>query len=122
MEYLKVFETIDEQQSYLNGDIITPSINMTRGDESTINYVPKVPKKVNHGTITLKPTKAVITWEYPIASNLDIYYSTAMGNTNHLTLQGQTTTSIALGPGETLISINSIDPPEDDTYIYEIIL
>lgn len=122
MEYLKVFETIDEQQSYLNGDVIKPNINMTRGNKVSINYVPKVPKIVNHGTVTLKRTRAVITWEYPIASNLDIYYSTTIGNTRHLTLQGQSTTSIALGPGETLISIDSIDPPEDDTYIYEIIL
>ena len=51
MEYLKVFETIDEQQSYLNGDIIKPNINMTRGNKASINYVPKVPKIVNHGTI-----------------------------------------------------------------------
>ena len=75
MEYLKVFETIEEQQSYLDGTIITPSINMTRDNESTINYVPKVSKIVNHGTLTLNPPlDVVITWEYPLASDLEIYY------------------------------------------------
>lgn len=39
MKYLKVFETTSEQQSYLNGDMITPSITITRNNESTINYV-----------------------------------------------------------------------------------
>lgn len=39
MKYLKVFETTTEQQSYLNGDMITPSITITRNNESTINYV-----------------------------------------------------------------------------------
>ena len=123
MEYLKVFETIDEQQSYLNGTIITPSITITRGDDSTINYVPKVPKKVNHGTITGTALKTKITWEYPLASNFIIYYSTQMNTNNQQAAwKGNSTTSIALGPGETVISIDSIDPPEDDTYIYEIIL
>lgn len=42
MKYLKVFETTSEQQSYLDGDIITPSITITRNNESTINYVPEV--------------------------------------------------------------------------------
>ena len=61
MEYLKVFETIDEQQTYLNGDIIKPSITVTRGDKSSIKYVPKVPKKVNHGILTVTTRKAIIT-------------------------------------------------------------
>lgn len=124
MEYLKVFETIDEQQSYLNGTIIKPSVTIARGDKSSIKYVPKVPKKVNHGILTITKRKAIITWEYPIASNFIIYYSTQMVNNNHQNaFQGQSTTGITLGPGETsVISINSIDPPEDDTYVYEIIL
>ena len=123
MEYLKVFETIDEQQSYLNGDIIKPSVTIARNDNSTISYVPKVPKKVNHGIITYTARKAIITWEYPIASNFDIYYSTQMVSTHQAAFKGQSTTGITLGPGETsVISINSIDPPEDDTYVYEIIL
>lgn len=42
MKYLKVFETTSEQQSYLNGNIITPSITITRDNESTIHYVPEV--------------------------------------------------------------------------------
>ena len=123
MEYLKVFETIYEQRSYLNGDIITPSITITRNDKSSINYVLKVPKIVNHGTVTLKAAKAAITWEYPLASNFIIYYSTQMNTNNHQAAwKGNSTTSITLTPVETIISIDSIDPPEDDTYIYEIIL
>lgn len=42
MKYLKVFETTTEHQSYLNGNIITPSITITRNNESTINYVSEV--------------------------------------------------------------------------------
>ena len=42
MKYLKVFKTTSEQQSYLNGDIITPSVTITRDNESTINYVSEV--------------------------------------------------------------------------------
>ena len=122
MEYLKVFETIDEQQSYLNGDIITPSINMTRGNESTINYVPKVPKKVNHGTITGTALKTKITWEYPLASNFIIHWSSNMSGGHQAAWKGNSTTPIALTAGETLISIDSIDPQEDDKYIYEIII
>ena len=122
MEYLKVFETIDEQQSYLNGDVITPSVNMTRGNESTIKYVPKVPKKVNHGILTITTRKAIITWEYPLASSFIIYYSTQMGSNQQAAWKGQSTTGITLGPGETFISVDLIDPQEDDTYIYEIIL
>lgn len=123
MEYLKVFETIDEQQSYLNGDIIKPNVTMARGDTSSIKYVPKVPKKVNHGILTITKRKAIITWEYPLASSFIIYYSTQMGSNQQAALKGQSTTDITLGPGETsVISINSIDHPEDDTYVYEIIL
>ena len=138
MEYLKVFETIDEQQSYLNGTIITPSITITRNDKSSINYVPKVPKKVNHGTITLNPPlEVVITWEYPLASDLEIYYyysSTSpelplrisvpepvVSRMNRPAFKGQSTTEITFSPGEIFMHIDSIDPPEDDTYIYEII-
>lgn len=47
MKYLKVFETTTEQQSYLNGDMITPSITITRDNESTINYVPEVAGSIN---------------------------------------------------------------------------
>ena len=122
MEYLKVFETIEEQQSYLSGDVITPSVNMTRGNESTIKYVPKVPKKVNHGILTITTRKTIITWEYPLASSFIIYYSTQMGSNQQATWKGQSTTGITLGPGETFISVDLIDPQEDDTYIYEIIL
>ena len=124
MEYLKVFETIGEQQTYLNGDTIKPNVTITRGDKSSIKYVPKVPKKVNHGILTITKRKAIITWEYPLASSFLIYYSTQMVTNNHQTAwKGQSTTDITLGPGETsVISINSIDPPEDDTYVYEIIL
>ena len=44
-------------------------------------------------------------------------------NNHQAAWKGQSTTGITLGPGETsVISINSIDPPEDDTYVYEIIL
>lgn len=42
MKYFKVFETTTDQQSYLNGDMITPCISITRDNESTINYVPEV--------------------------------------------------------------------------------
>lgn len=42
MKYLKVFETDTDQQSYLNGDMITPCISITRDNETTINYVPEV--------------------------------------------------------------------------------
>ena len=123
MEYLKVFETIDEQQSYLNGDIIKPNVTIARGDKSSIKYVPKVPKKVNHGILTITTRKAIITWEYPLASSFIIYYSTQMGSNQQAAWKGQSTTGITLGPGETsVISINSIDHPEDDTYVYEIIL
>ena len=45
MKYLRVFETTSEQQSYLNGDIITPSITITRNNESTINYVSEFKKQ-----------------------------------------------------------------------------
>jgi hypothetical protein len=42
MKYLKIFETTSEQQSYLNGVVITPSITITRNNESTINYISEV--------------------------------------------------------------------------------
>ena len=124
MEYLKVFETIEEQQSYLNGEMITPSINMTRGNESTINYVPNVPKIVNHGTIITR--QGEITWEYPVVSEVNItctinYFGDYTNLVLHTSL-GSTIGRLSLGPGETFISVDSIDPQEDDMYIYEIIL
>ena len=143
MEYLKVFETIEEQQSYLNGTIITPSVTIARNDNSTISYVPKVideevSKIVNHGTLTLNPPlDVVITWEYPLASDFEIFYyysSTSpelpvrisvpepvVSRMNRPAFKGQSITEITFGPGEIFMRIDSIDPPEDDTYIYEII-
>ena len=124
MEYLKVFETINEQQSYLNGTIITPSVTIARNDNSSISYVPKVPKIVNHGTIITRYGE--ITWEYPVASEVNITCTVnAFGNNTNLMLHtslGATIGNLALGPGETFISVDSIDPQEDDTYIYEIVL
>ena len=124
MEYLKVFETIEEQQSYLNGDIIKPNITVTRGNKSSINYVPKVPKIVNHGTIIT--WNGEITWEYPVASEVNItctvnYFGDYTNLVLHTSL-GSTIGNLAIGPGETFISVDSIDPQEDDMYIYEIIL
>ena len=124
MEYLKVFETIDEQQSYLSGDIITPSVTIARNDNSTISYVPKVPKKVNHGTIN---SSGKLTWEYPVASDLTVECEVISGGPHSFctftTLLGSTINDYGvLMPEETAISVKSIDPPEDDKYIYEIII
>ena len=124
MEYLKVFETIEEQQSYLNGTIITPSINMTRGNESTINYVPKVPKTVNHGTIN---SSGKLMWEYPVASDLTVECEVISGGPHSFctftTLLGSTINDYGvLMPGETIVSVKYIEPQEDDKYIYEIII
>ena len=124
MEYLKVFETIEEQQSYLNGTIITPSINMTRGNESTINYVPKAPKKVNHGRIN---SSGKLIWEYPVASDLTVKCETDDGVAHSFctfdtTLGSSINDYGMLMPEETIVSVMYIDPPEDDKYIYEIII
>ena len=125
MEYLKVFETIDEQQSYLNGDIIKPSVTIARNDNSTISYVPKVPKKVNHGTINSSSGK--LMWEYPVASDLTVKCETDDGVAHSFctfvtTLGSSINAYGMLMPEETIVSVMYINPPEDDTYIYEIII
>ena len=124
MEYLKVFETIDEQQSYLNGDIITPSVTIARNGNSSISYVPKAPKKVNHGTIN---SSGKLTWEYPVASDLTVECEVISGGPHSFctftTLLGSTINDYGvLMPGETIVSVKYIEPQEDDTYIYEIII
>ena len=79
-------------------------------------------KIVNHGTITLNSAKSKITWEYPLASFLVITLSTNSGNLLVYAASGSSTNSIALGPGETIISVASIDPQEDENYIYEVVI
>lgn len=125
MEYLKVFETIDEQQSYLNGDVITLSVTIARNDNSTISYVPKVPKKVNRGTINSSSGK--LMWEYPVASDLTVKCEVISGGPHSFctftTLLGSTINDYGvLMPGETIVSVKYIEPKEDDKYIYEIII
>ena len=125
MEYLKVFETIEEQQSYLNGDIITPSVTFARNNNSTISYVPKIPKKVNHGTINSSSGK--LMWEYPVASDLTVKCKINVGGKyafcTFTTLLGSTINNYGtLMPGETIVSVKYIEPQEDDKYIYEIII
>ena len=78
----------------------------------------------------------VITWEYPLASNFIIYYHVSSPGSAPLRIsvpelivtrmqqaafKGQSTIEITVGPDEVFMCIDSIDPPEDDTYIYEII-
>jgi hypothetical protein len=48
MKYFKVFETTTDQQSYLSGDIITPSVSITRNIESTIHYVSEIIVNTNN--------------------------------------------------------------------------
>ena len=62
-----------------------------------------------------------VTFDYPVATPLTLYYTTNMGSTSDAVLKDKISKNITLGPGETLISIDSISPTEDAIYVYAIV-
>jgi hypothetical protein len=81
-------------------------------------------KIINIGRI--KPAKmqtTYINWDFPVASNVSVIFHTEMSA--HETTTGTGTNKsegLMLGPGESELIVDYIEPIEDDTYIYEVIV
>lgn len=66
-------------------------------------------------------TKQVLTLDFPAETDLYIYYTTSMlGSCMAIIPKGHSTINISLGPGDSIVSIDRIEPEEDDFYIYKI--
>lgn len=76
----------------------------------------------NIGRITAVSFMVDVKWTYPVASRITI--ATNYGDI--ITLSGDTDSveGVLLGPGMTFdnMEIISIDPSQDDTYIYEVVM
>ena len=76
-----------------------------------------VQKTVNHGVITSGTLSSQLTFEYPVATTLEV----SCGDATFVLRVGETTANWTAGPGESLGSTVSFYPSnEDDIYIYEI--
>lgn len=66
-------------------------------------------------------TKQVLTLDFPAETSLNVYYTDSRSISRTSILQkGSNTLSIGLGMGESVVSVDRIDPSEDDVYIYKI--
>lgn len=81
-------------------------------------------KIINTGRI--KPTlmkTAYINWDFPVASNVSVIFHTEMSAYEISTNTGTNKSGgLTLGPGESELIVDYIEPIEDDTYIYEVIV
>lgn len=78
-----------------------------------------VGKIVNHGVITTSSSNVTLTFEYPVATNLEV----SCGDVEFILVTGSTQSNYSIGPGESLGSTVSFYPSnEDDTYIYEVVI
>ena len=74
-------------------------------------------KIVNHGVITLNQRVYTLTFEYPVTMDVEV----TCGDLSFTILEGTTTNSNSLAPGEELGETIEFWPSnEDDTYIYEV--
>lgn len=66
-------------------------------------------------------TMQVLTLDFPAETNLHVYYTYSLsGSRRSIFQKGTSTLGISLGPGESVVSIDRLDPNEDDVYIYKI--
>ena len=81
-------------------------------------------KIINTGRI--KPAEiqtAYINWDFPVASNVSVIFHTEMSAYEIPTNTGKNKSrGLTLGPGESELIVDYIEPIEDDTYIYEVIV
>lgn len=81
-------------------------------------------KIINTGRI--KPAElqtAYINWDFPVASNVSVIAHTETSTYKIPTNTGMNKSrGLTLGPGESEFIVDYIEPIEDDTYIYEVIV
>lgn len=81
-------------------------------------------KIINTGRI--KPAKlqtAYINWDFPVASNVKVVFHAEMSAHETRTNTGMNKSEgLTLGPGESELIVDYIEPTEDNTYIYEVIV
>ena len=81
-------------------------------------------KIINTGRI--KPTllqAAYINWDFPVASDVFVIFHTEMSSHKSTTNAGMNKSSgLLMGPGESTLKVGYIEPTEDGTYIYEVIV
>lgn len=81
--------------------------------------VGKIENYLRKGTTSI--TKQVLTLDFPAETTLDVYYTDSRSTSRVSTLQkGSSTLNIGLGPGESIVSVDRLNPNEDDVYIYKI--
>ena len=63
----------------------------------------------------------VLTLDFPAETDLYVYYTTSMiGSGMLIWPKGHSIHSLGLGPGDSIVSVDRIEPNEDDFYIYKI--
>lgn len=81
-------------------------------------------KIINTGRI--KPAilqSAYINWDFPVASDVNVFFHTEMSAHQITTTTGMNKSGVLmLGPGESELIVDYIEPREDNTYIYEVIV
>ena len=81
-------------------------------DKKTENYLRK-------GNTSM--TMQVLTLDFPAETDLYVYYTTSMiGSGMLIWPKGHSIHSLGLGPGDSIVSVDRIEPNEDDFYIYKI--
>ena len=81
-------------------------------DKKTENYLRK-------GNTSM--AMQVLTLDFPAETDLYVYYTTSMiGSGMLIWPKGHSIHSLGLGPGDSIVSVDRIEPNEDDFYIYKI--
>lgn len=85
--------------------------SMQSGGGKIVNYLRKGKTSI---------AKQYLTLDFPAETNLGVYYTSSRGTNMFFFGKGESTHSLSLGPGESVVSVDRIDPNEDDVYIYKI--
>lgn len=81
--------------------------------------VGKIENYLRKGTTFI--TKQVLTLDFPAETSLLVYYtSNRSGSRTSIFKKGTSTLSLGLDPGDSIVSVDRLDPNEDDVYIYKI--
>ena len=81
-------------------------------DKKTENYLRKGKTSASMQALTL---------DFPAETDLYVYYTTSMlGSGMLIWPKGHSGSTVGLGPGESVVSVDRIEPNEDDFYIYKI--